>query len=58
MIAQSGVQERGLHLPLSEEDAGTSSGEFWSTMKRRKGSHHARNDNTASQLWEKKRGDD
>ncbi len=42
----------GLHLALSD-DAATSTGEFWASKKRRKGSRHARNDDNAAQLWEK-----
>jgi retinol dehydrogenase-12 len=42
----------GLHLALSE-DAATSSGEFWASMKRRKGNRQARNDDNATKLWNK-----
>ena len=52
MINAKRGAKTGLHLALSE-DAGSSTGQFWSSMKRRKGNRHARNDDNAAQLWEK-----
>ena len=52
MINAKRGAKTGLHLALSE-DAGSSTGQFWSSLKRRKGNRHARNDDNAAQLWEK-----
>ena len=51
MIGSKRGARTGLHLALSE-DAGNSTGEYWFTMKRRRGNRHARNDDNATKLWE------
>ncbi|MDP6906684.1 MAG: SDR family oxidoreductase [Candidatus Thalassarchaeaceae archaeon] len=51
MIGSKRGAKTGLHLALSD-DAGSSTGEYWSTSKRRKGNRAARNDVNATRLWE------
>tara|TARA_B100001113_G_C21054156_1_gene598148 strand:+ start:14 stop:784 length:771 start_codon:yes stop_codon:yes gene_type:complete len=51
MISAKRGARTGLHLALSE-DAGSSTGEYWHTMKRRKGNRNARNDDIATRLWD------
>ncbi len=51
MISARRGASTGLHLALSE-DAGSSTGEYWHTKKRRKGDRNARNDDNATRLWD------
>ena len=52
MIGSKRGAKTGLHLALSD-DAGSSTGQYWSRSKRRKGNRAARNDDNASKLWQK-----
>ena len=51
MIGSKRGAKTGLHLALSD-DAGNSTGQYWSRSKRRKGNRSARNDDNATKLWE------
>ena len=51
MIGPKRAARNGLHLALSE-DAGTSTGQYWVSRKRRKGNRAARNHDNAQRLWE------
>jgi len=51
MINSKKGASTGLHLALSN-DANTSTGEYWSRSKRKRGNRHARNDDNAERLWE------
>ncbi len=50
MIGSKRGAKTGLHLALSE-DAGKTTGEYWSSSKRRKGSSNSRNRKNAKKLW-------
>jgi NAD(P)-dependent dehydrogenase (short-subunit alcohol dehydrogenase family) len=51
MISSKRGASTGLHLALSE-DAGSTTGKYWSRSKRNRGNRHARNDDNANRLWE------
>ena len=51
MIGSKRGAKTGLHLALSE-DAGKTTGEYWSVSKRRKGASFSRNENNAKKLWQ------
>jgi len=51
MIGSKRGAKTGLHLALSD-DAGGTTGEYWSRSKRNRGNRRSRNDVKANELWE------
>ena len=51
MIGSKRGARTGIHLALSD-DAGSTTGDYWSSSKRRRGNRHARNYDNAEKLWE------
>lgn len=51
MIGSKRGAKTGLHLALSE-DAGKTTGEYWSVSKRRKGASFSRSESDAAMLWQ------